>query len=662
MARHTETSFSDVCGVDSGAAQAWQGMRSADDIRSAWQRQKQALQESLQRHLESQDDLIDGLLSWRWGSNDFASGTDQNVPSKTEMSCSGVDCPSPAGGLSLLFPAEEAGSGQESPGHRFPADTPTSSAHVVSGDVSEDEVGPAVCPTPVGGMFLLLPDGGKDQEDIDGSQPLAVPTASRPSTIRTFSFEERTRTGGLSEIARRARNQRYLKRFLQDHSDTREISLSGMLPAMIIKWYSAWINLEEPPRVGCLHTFVYHKLFQIFITLTILANTIYTTWLANDEMEVTGDLVRPSERTAIDLLFITIFTVEMLLKFGVHRWYLFVNEDMAWNCFDTALVLIAIGDFVVSDSSLVRVTFTRSLRILKVGQILRVFRTMRFLKDLRVMAISLLGSLASLGWSIAMLGLIIFIFALYFVQQMGGHFYWLQFEADSAALSLVPVQSAMVTLAMSTTAGKDWEDVWTLIEPLGSASRLAFLFYVAFFTFAVMNVVTGLFVERALQLCRPSEREALERRKAEAELEEAELTVILEMLDEDGDGFISKEEFTQLIRNERVSHVLHKMGVDIKDATVFFKTVARLSQQSDIRIPDFVAHIMRLRGNALSMDLHAVILHIKQLERNMSTLLEKISEVRPHVAMDPIADPLKVEAVGRPSPEAVAVDGRHCTL
>lgn len=54
-------------------------------------------------------------------------------------------------------------------------------------------------------------------------------------------------------------------------------------------------------------------------------------------------------------------------------------------------------------------------------KVLRVFRAIRFLKELHVMVTSIIGSLVSLGWSIVMLGLILFVFALFFVQQMAAY-------------------------------------------------------------------------------------------------------------------------------------------------------------------------------------------------------------------------------------------------
>lgn len=407
--------------------------------------------------------------------------------------------------------------------------------------------------------------------------------------------------------------------------------MSRWLPQRILALHEKWLRLEEPVRSGWLERVVHHRAFDVVVTFAILLNTIFTTYEANYEINHLGE-ARPPESIIVDGLFLTIFSVEILMKLALHRWYFFANDEMAWNWFDIILVGISMLDFFLSDSDIVRVSFARSLRIFKMGKVLRVFRTMRFLKELRVMVTSILGSVVSLGWSIVMLGMILYVFALFFVQQMAGHLSQTGLELADPDLFARQlhyfrhVPGAIATLSMCTTGGKDWEDIWDLIVPLGWWSTMAFSFYIAFFTFAVMNILTGIFVENALSLCKPSEKEALLARKHQTEQEAGELTTILETLDGNGDGCMSIGEFSKVMTNERVVHVLSKLGVDIKDAELFFTTVARLSHRDIVEIPEFVSQIMRLKGHALSMDLHAVIVQMQCLQRSLEHSLDDLRQ------------------------------------
>eukprot|EP00913_Durusdinium_trenchii_P025920 g24323.t1 len=57
----------------------------------------------------------------------------------------------------------------------------------------------------------------------------------------------------------------------------------------------------------------------------------------------------------------------------------------------------------------------------------------------------------------------------------------------------------MQTLYMATTGGFDWKEALDLVAKIGEGGILAFLFYIAFFNFAVFNVLTGMFVDHAMK-------------------------------------------------------------------------------------------------------------------------------------------------------------------
>merc|ERR1712084_21883 len=103
----------------------------------------------------------------------------------------------------------------------------------------------------------------------------------------------------------------------------------------------------------------------------------------------------------------------------VHKWFFFINGDMKWNIFDTILVLQGVLDnflALIVDTEGADMTFARLLRLMKLGKIFRLFRAVRFLRDLRVMLFSIMSSFPALFWAAITLGLILYIFALMFVQ------------------------------------------------------------------------------------------------------------------------------------------------------------------------------------------------------------------------------------------------------
>jgi len=313
-----------------------------------------------------------------------------------------------------------------------------------------------------------------------------------------------------------------------------------------------------------------------------------------------------------------------------------VNDDMSWNIFDIVLVAFSLFDQILSQSgvSLGDVSFARALRIFKMGKILRIFRAMRFLKELRVMVNSILGSLVSLGWSVVMLGMILYVFALFFVQQLtafqleGGPEFWQTELYEKQRYNLGSVEGTMLSLAMCTTGGKNWEEILLLLQPVGLLSVWAFGFYIAFFTFAVMNILTGIFVESAMQLCKPDEQEAFLLQQKQRKEEAEELLCIFETLDQDGNGRLSVDEWASGVRKERVRTALTALGVDIKDPELFFRTLATTLDIDEPDISDVISHILHMKGGASSMDLHGLIMQTVILQRSVHDLQDAVAPRR----------------------------------
>uniref|UniRef100_A0A6U6K7Y6 EF-hand domain-containing protein n=1 Tax=Zooxanthella nutricula TaxID=1333877 RepID=A0A6U6K7Y6_9DINO len=389
-------------------------------------------------------------------------------------------------------------------------------------------------------------------------------------------------------------------------------------------------SLEEPRRSGCLANIVFHRYFDGMVSLVILGNCVYTTHQANYEMATLGD--KPAGDLWIELAFLVVFILELVIKLCVHRLYFFVNESRSWNIFDFILVLFASLDqlFTQLGQSFGSVAFARSLRLFKMGKILRVFKAMRFLKELRVMIKSILGSFVALFWSIIMLGMILYCFGLFFMQQMmpylaeqpvQDHVFKLQQRYFANILETIR------TLWMCTTGGKDWEDVYLLIEPLGFLASVAFFFYIAFFTFAVMNVLTGIFVENAMKLAKPDDTEALAEHKRRVDSDINELECIMQIIDANGSGTLTIEEFVDAMDNERVIHALKMLGVDVKDAEFYFKTLATATGQDEISVAEFTQQVIRMKGPATAVDLHGLILETTVMRSRMRRYQEEQTEL-----------------------------------
>lgn len=51
---------------------------------------------------------------------------------------------------------------------------------------------------------------------------------------------------------------------------------------------------------------------------------------------------------------------------------------------------------------------------------------------------------------------------------------------------------------------------------------------------------------------------------------------------------VPKDEFTKAMENDRVVHAMLSLGVDIKDAALFFNTLAKMNDTHEVSVDDIV--------------------------------------------------------------------------
>ena len=163
---------------------------------------------------------------------------------------------------------------------------------------------------------------------------------------------------------------------------------------------------------------------------------------------------------------------------------------------DFILVLLAVQEQVfellVSDQSVSRLSYMRSLRVVRLSRVLRLLRAIRVVRELRMMVFSIISSFNALFWCLVLITLVICVFALFFLQISTDYLVLERESIDDATYEQFlfhfgSLEKTMRTLYLATTGGFDWENALYLITKAGQGGGWAFLFYIAFFNFAVFN-------------------------------------------------------------------------------------------------------------------------------------------------------------------------------
>lgn len=415
-----------------------------------------------------------------------------------------------------------------------------------------------------------------------------------------------------------------VQRNVQGHQRSQPIVQKIMI---FMQW---WHRLEEPPRRGMVHKITQHRLFNLLVMVVISVNAFYTAYQSNYEMETLGK--SPPHDELIETCFVMFFALELVLKIFVHRLHFFCNEDMSWNLLDFFLVMFSLGNVVLNftGGTMGSLTFARTLRVFKVGKILRIFRAVRCLKELRVMIGSIYGSLSSLWWSFVMIGIILYVFALFFVQQMAVELASSQDNQDhiwkQQRYYFQDVERAVLTLLETTMGGVDWDFIYILLEPLGLMYTMTFIFYICFFNFAVMNILTGIFLEQAMKLWKPDEDEMKQDVLDQKQKTNQEFRRIAEAMDMTGDGWIERSEILAAAESPEFVARMNILGVDFRDTTLFLESMQGVDQDQGIGIEDFIEKVQRLQGasasSALMPHVNSIRSIVEKLDREQNRQMQ----------------------------------------
>jgi len=226
----------------------------------------------------------------------------------------------------------------------------------------------------------------------------------------------------------------------------------------------------------------------------------------------------------------------------------------------------------------------------------------------------LAGTVASLLWAVILLGFFLILFSLIFVQSVTQV---LVDNGDSLSddvksglyANFGSVGQGVLSLFQATSGGDDWSVSFRLLEKAGPSTQLLFVLYILFFMISVWNIVTSIYIDRAMKLAQPDLDHRVYQKQFDDMNDYFDLLEVVRELDYDKSGTISESEFMLFIHDERVMPKFQVRGIEVNNAKLFFSMLAAIAGTEEVDIRTFVKGLMRLKGQASSADLH--ILHFE---------------------------------------------------
>lgn len=245
----------------------------------------------------------------------------------------------------------------------------------------------------------------------------------------------------------------------------------------------------------------------------------------------------------------------------------------------------------------------------------------------------LVDTTKSFVWAMLLLVLMMYVFGLLFTDACLDYL-----REGNANDPLSPqkhfgsVSASMGTLFRSISNGLDWSEAVDTLLPVGDIWIWLFYLYIAFNSFAVLNVMTGVFCHSAIKAAERDHEmvihSLLQTKKDFKEL----VSNLFFRIDDLGLGMITIAEFEKHFNDEAVRAFFESLEMGAADAWTLF---ASLDADGDnvISLKDFTERCIQLHGPARSVDLFALaqqnaklrdqLKHIEEMQYSLARYVKR---------------------------------------
>jgi len=253
----------------------------------------------------------------------------------------------------------------------------------------------------------------------------------------------------------------------------------------------------------------------------------------------------------------------------------------------------------------------RVLRILRLMRIIRFVRIMRLLGELRALVSAVGSSLKALFWTMVLIALLIYIAAVLFTQMVSDYRLYNAEEGDDQAelrRFFGSIGNATLTLFQAVTGGISW---YMITDPLQShmsaGAAIVFCLYVAFMLFALLNVVTGVFVDTAIN-------------KTKEQTDIFMINNVRELFGKCLDREMTWVEFNSKLDLPEMMRYFDFLDVDVSDARALF-TLIDTDASGSIDCEEFLESCLRLKGPAKALDHQVLMREVSDMGMQMRKVL-----------------------------------------
>jgi len=327
---------------------------------------------------------------------------------------------------------------------------------------------------------------------------------------------------------------------------------------------------------------------------------------------------------ACEPFFCILFTIELLTRIFVYRSYFFIMQDWLWNLFDILVVSLQLIDqaFTILRGMKVPmdVDLVRIVRVCRLIRITRLIRVVRLVEALRTLVSSIYASMKDLFWTLLLLVILIYMFSVAItevVQDVVESNQDRVSDAEHLEYWFGNLSRTILTMFESIVGGVSWDEVaQLLIINVSPIMGGIFCLYIGFCIFAMLNVVTGVFVDKAMTVARENGNASLANHISDLFFDHRNANF--------SEG-ITWEEFTEKINSPNMKDYFKELNLNTSEGRGLFDLLD-VDGNGSVDPEEIVNGCLRLRGPARALELSLLMRETTRMHKVTHSLLEQIHQ------------------------------------
>merc|ERR1719235_1920520 len=181
-------------------------------------------------------------------------------------------------------------------------------------------------------------------------------------------------------------------------------------------------------------------------------------------------------------------------------------------------------------------------------------------------------------------------------------------------------------LFMTIAGGIDWKDAAQPLMDVGAIALTFYIIYVLLMTLCIMNVLTGIFCQSAIDTAASDRETVIQLQLQEKQRFIDTLQGCFNQMDVEKKGILELGDFEDHLTDETVQAVLKSLEIEVRDAITLFELLDS-DGSGEVDIDEFVTGCITLRGGAKAVHMEKIDAMNKVFQTRFDDLERKMTEV-----------------------------------